>query len=242
MERSALVTGGTGSIGSSIVRALTQNNISVVFQYHSDSQRAAEISRETGATSIQIDLRTGVIPDFPDVDILVNSAGVLLTKTSVEEVGDAEIEQTLAVNLVAPFHLIRRVVPGMKARRWGRIVNIGSIYAHRGTSNNSTYNVSKHALLGLTRSAAKDLASFGITVNQVDPSAVDSDIIDDLARRYAASGATTFEAYKQDLASGIPVGRLADAKEIASAVAYLVSEEAGFITGEALVVDGGLIA
>lgn len=242
MNKKAFVTGGTGSIGAAIVCALRESGADVDFQFNSNHTGAAKLAEETGAVAVQMNLGEAFQVDLSDVDILVNSAGILLTKTSIEEVSDEEMEETLAVNLLAPFRLMRAAVPGMKSRGWGRIVNIGSIYAHRGVGKNSSYNISKHALLGMTRSAAKDLAAHGITVNQVDPSAVDSRIIDDLARRFAASGEVTEAEYKEQIADVIPVGRLADPRDIAAAVLYLSEERSGFVTGESLIVDGGLIS
>lgn len=241
MSRKAFVTGGTGSIGSSIVEGLSAAGADVRFQYHSNRTIANRLVEETGAKAVRVDLSGPIDLDLSDVDILVNSAGIILAKTSVEEVDDKEMSETLEINLMAPFRLTRAVVPGMIDRGWGRIINIGSIYSQRGVGRNSSYNISKHALLGLTRSAAKDLAKYSITVNQVDPSAVDSAIIDGIAERLSQGGSLTAEEYKRDIAQAIPVGRLADPSDIASAVVYLASESAGFITGEALVVDGGLI-
>ncbi|MGA5078773.1 SDR family NAD(P)-dependent oxidoreductase [Streptomyces griseoincarnatus] len=242
MGKKAFVTGGTGSIGAAIVREFRESGIEVGFQFNSNHEGAAKLAEETGAKAVRMNLADAFHIDLGDVDILVNSAGILLTKTSIEEVSDEEMDETLAVNLMAPFRLMRAVIPGMKARGWGRIINIGSIYAHRGVGKNSSYNISKHALLGMTRSAAKDLAADGITVNQVDPSAVDSRIIDDLARRFAASGGITEAEYKEQIAGVIPVGRLAAPRDIAAAVLYLSGEQSGFVTGESLIVDGGLIS
>lgn len=242
MAHKAFVTGGTGSIGKSIVETLSSAGIEVRFQFKDNRTIADELASKTGATAVQLDLQGRIDLDLSDVDILVNSAGIILAKTSIEEVDDEEMYETFEVNVMAPFRLVRAVVPGMIDRKWGRIISIGSIYAHRGTSRNASYNISKHALLGLTRSAAKDLAKYSITANQIDPSAVDSAIIDAIAERLSATGDFTAEKYKNDIAESIPVGRLADPKDIASAVAFLASPAAGFITGEALVVDGGYIA
>jgi NAD(P)-dependent dehydrogenase (short-subunit alcohol dehydrogenase family) len=241
--KTALVTGGSGSIGRAIVERLVKDGLHVTFQFHSDETGAASLARETGATPLRMDLLSSAVGREPlAFDVLVNSAGVLLTKTSIEQVSDNEMEKTLAVNLWAPFRLLRSVVPTMIDRGWGRIINVGSIYAQRGTSNNSSYNISKHALLGMTRSASWDLAKHGITVNQVDPSAVESRIIDDLATRYAASGTTTEQEYKQAIADAIPARRLAAPADIAGAVSFLASEDSSFLTGQGIAVDGGLIA
>jgi NAD(P)-dependent dehydrogenase (short-subunit alcohol dehydrogenase family) len=152
------------------------------------------------------------------------------------------LTSTIAINLLAPFRLCQQCLPFMVEQGYGRIVNVGSIYAERGCSNNSSYNVSKHGLLGLTRSLAHEYASHGIAVNQVDPSAVESAMMNRIAARNVEQGkAKSTGEYLDGVREAIPAGRMADPKDIAAGVIYLV-EQSGFVTGAALPIDGGAIA
>jgi NAD(P)-dependent dehydrogenase (short-subunit alcohol dehydrogenase family) len=148
--------------------------------------------------------------------VLVNAAAVLLTKTLTHEVPEQELRDTITINLVAPFRACQQCLPFMMDQRYGRIVNIGSIYAERGSSDNSSYNVSKHGLLGLTRSLAHEYASYNIAVNQIDPSAVESEMMHRIATSNVERGrAESVEAYLDSVRNAIPAGRMADPKDIA---------------------------
>jgi 3-hydroxybutyrate dehydrogenase len=240
--RRALVTGATGSIGRAVVEALADRGFDVWFQYHAHEEAARRLETETGGTGFSLDLSAPFELPRNDFHVLVNSAAILLTKTLAHEVSDEELVSTIAINLLAPFRLCQQCLPFMLEQRYGRIVNIGSIYAERGCSENSSYNVSKHGLLGLTRSLAHEYASYGISVNQVDPSAVESDMMNRIAASNVERGkAESTGEYLDAVREAIPAGRMADPKDIAASVVYLV-EQSGFVTGAALPVDGGAIA
>jgi len=240
-ERRVLVTGGTGSTGAGIVRELASiEGLDVWFQYHGQAEAAAALERECGVTGFALDLSKRFELPRRDFDILVNSAGVLLTKTLAHEVTEDELVYTIAVNLLAPFRMCQACLPYMMERRYGRIVNIGSIYAERGCAENSSYNVSKHGLLGLTRSLAKEYATYGIAVNQIDPSAVEGDMMNRIAAGNVARGRSgSSDEYLKGVRAAIPAGRLAAPQDIAQGVVYLI-QQSGFVTGVALPIDGGV--
>jgi 3-hydroxybutyrate dehydrogenase len=240
--RRALVTGGTGSIGVAIVEAFAQRGFEVWFQYHKQGEAASRLQEASGATGFGLDLSASCELPRKDFHVLVNAAAILLTKTLTHEVSDRELTDTIAINLIAPFRLCQQCIPFMLEQKYGRIVNIGSIYAERGCSRNSSYNVSKHGLLGLTRSLAHEYAGDGIAVNQIDPSAVESEMMNRIAASNVERGQSeSAEKYLDAVREAIPAGRMADPQEIADAVVYLV-EQSGFVTGAALPIDGGLIA
>ena len=177
-----------------------------------------------------------------EFDILVNSAGVILTKTLLDSVPLEELRTTLQINTVAPFLLCQLVLPHMLRSRYGRIINIGSIWAERGIAENSSYNVSKHALLGLTRSLAKEYAAEGICANQVDPAAVESEIMHRLARSNVERGnISSVEEYLARAATFNPTGSLVTPDEVARAVQWLAFD-ASHVNGVAIPIDGGFLA
>jgi 3-hydroxybutyrate dehydrogenase len=242
VTRRALVTGGTGSIGAAIVAALADRGMEVWFQYHRQDSAARALEAKSGATGFSLDLSAQMDLPRRDFHVLVNAAAILLTKTLTHEVPNEELVDTIAINLIAPFRFCQQCLPFMLSERYGRIVNIGSIYAERGCTRNSSYNVSKHGLLGLTRSLAHEYAGDGIAVNQIDPSAVESDMMDRIAAANVDQGrAASTESYLDAVCEAIPAGRMANPSEIADAAVYLV-EQSGFVTGASLPVDGGLIA
>jgi len=240
--RRVLVTGGTGSIGRALVRTLThETDLDVSFQFGSSMEVARQLELETGAAGIQIDLAQPFELPRNDFHILINAAAVLLTKTLAHEVTEDELIRTTTVNLLAPFRMCQQCLPYMMQSRYGRIVNIGSIYAERGCTENSSYNVSKHGLLGLTRSLAKEYAEFGIAVNQIDPSAVESEMMERIARgNVDRARASSVQGYLDGVRDAIPVGRLASVQDIVDGVLYLI-RQSGFVTGVALPIDGGVI-
>jgi NAD(P)-dependent dehydrogenase (short-subunit alcohol dehydrogenase family) len=239
----AFVTGGTGSVGQAIVKRLANGSKEVVFQYSSQDEAANALKHETGAEAWKCEFNQHLKLPSGEFGIVVNSAGVLLTKTDVEGISDEEWQQTMHVNAYVPFAIAREYVPGMKKRSWGRIVNIGSIYSLRGSTRNGAYNMSKHALSGLTRSLAKEVGPFGITANEVCPAAVTSRTMDRVAQDNVDAGnAESTDSFLSSVAAAIPAGRMARPEDIASMVEYLVSDEAGFLNGVSIPVDGGLIA
>jgi 3-oxoacyl-[acyl-carrier protein] reductase len=238
-NRVALVTGGSRGIGKAIALALAQAGAAVAVNYRARSEEAAAvidaIQRSGGrAVALAADVAiAGAVQSMVGevetrlgpIDILVNNAGMAAAR-GLDDITEADFDRTMAVNLKSAFLCTQAVLPGMRARRWGRIVNISSVGARAGaTSISVAYAASKAGLEGLTRGYAARLAPEGVTVNAVAPGLTDTDM-----------GKPLIEA---GLAARIPVGRFATGDEIAQAVLLLIGN--GFITGETLAVNGGVL-
>lgn len=235
-NRVALVTGGSRGIGEAIALALAKAGAAVAVNYRERSQEAAavveNIQRNGGrAAAIAADVSLagavrGMISDVESrlgpIDILVNNAGIAVTR-GLDEITEEDFDRTVAVNLKSAFLCTQGVLPGMRGRRWGRIVNISSIAARGAGSISVAYNASKAGLEGLTRGYASRLAPEGVTVNAVAPGLIDTEM-----------GKPLIEA---GVIARIPVGRSGTGEEIAQAVMLLVRD--GYITGQTLAVNGG---
>jgi 3-oxoacyl-[acyl-carrier protein] reductase len=238
--RTALVTGASGVIGRACALALAGEGARIVVAYGSGEQRAAETAdqvKAAGAEAVlaQADLAhpaaaKELVAAAGDggVDVLVNNAG--LTRDGLLlRMRDDDFQDVLSVNLVAAFRCTREALRGMLRRRWGRIVSISSVVGLVGNPGQANYAASKAGLIGLTLSVAREVAQRGITANVVAPGYIPSKLTDAMS-----------EEAKQATLSGIPAGRLGTPEEVAAAVRFLASEEAGYITGQVLAVDGGL--
>jgi 3-oxoacyl-[acyl-carrier protein] reductase len=236
--KTALVTGASGGIGAEIARALHKQGAVVAL---SGTRRealdalAAELVERVHVLPADLSLPEEALRLINDaeaamgkVDILVNNAG--LTKDGLAmRMSDADWEKVFNVDLAAPFRLIRASLKFMLRRKAGRIINIGSIVGSTGNPGQANYASAKAGLIGLTKSLAQEVASRGITVNLVAPGFVATPMTDALN-----------DAQKTDLAGKIPLGRLGQPSDIAAAVVYLASEEAGWVTGSTVHVNGGM--
>lgn len=228
-------------MGMKLVERFVENDYKVVFQYHTNDDKANDLSQRTEAMKWQADFSNDFeLPDR-DFDIVINNAGILLTKTYTADVTDEEWEKTLQVNLTAPFKIIKKYLPSMVSSSWGRIINIGSIYSLRGTENNSSYNVSKHGLSGLTKTVAKEYASEGITCNEICPAAIESDTMDRIARQKEEEQDISATEFLNQVREANPSGRMVFPEDVASVALFLASPKAEFINGESIVVDGAQI-
>ncbi len=236
MGRVAIVTGGTRGIGKAISRMLSDAGYTVASVYGHDDKTAEKFRSETGMPVYKINVadfdgcETGVRQienDLGPIDVLVNNAGITRDGTLQRMTKDAWRE-VVETNLGSCFNMCHAVFEGMRERRFGRIVNIGSINGQAGQYGQVNYAAAKSGIHGFTKALAQEGAPRGITVNAVAPGYVDTDMV-------AAVPANVLEK----IVARIPIGRLGRPEEIARGVLFLVSDEAGFVTGSTLSINGG---
>jgi 3-oxoacyl-[acyl-carrier protein] reductase len=218
VARVALVTGASRGIGAAIAARLESDGVHVL------KPSRAELDLEQ-RESISRFLASGAAAK---VDILINNAGINDIRP-LEEIDDATWDRMVQVNLRAPLALLQGVASGMKARGWGRVVNIGSLFGQVTREGRGSYSAVKAGLSGLTRTAAVELAPFGVLVNAVCPGYVETA----LTRKN-----NTPEALER-IRQSIPLGRLAEPRDIADCVAFFASEQNRYLTGQSILVDGG---
>ncbi len=241
--RSAVVTGGSRGIGRAIVLRLAAQGADVAFSYRGNADAAAETAAAVESLgrrglAVQGDVSQPEAADalikaaldaFGKVDILVNNAGItrddLIMRMSIED-----WRSVLETNLFGAFYAIKAVTRPMLRAKSGRVINITSVSGQAGQMGQANYSSAKAGLIGLTKATARELASRGITCNAVAPGFVDTELTRDLS-----------EALKEQIRERTPLGRFGTTEEIANAVAFLASDEAAFITGQVLAVDGGLV-
>ena len=236
MARVAIVTGGTRGIGRAICEALKADGLTVVANYAGNEEKARAFSDETGIPAYKWDVGDHeaalagcrqVEADVGPIEVLVNNAGITrdgtLLKMSFEDWYDV-----MRINLGGCFNMAKGCFAGMKDRGWGRIVNIGSINGQAGQYGQVNYAAAKSGIHGFTKALAQEGARFGVTVNAIAPGYIDTDMV-----------AAVPEAVLEKIVARIPVGRLGRAEEIARGVAFLASEDGGFITGSTMSINGG---
>jgi len=233
MNMKILITGGTGSVGAELVKRFTANEKNEVwFTYHNNTERAKLLSQQHHCKAIRIE---DIDNDF---DIIINNAAIVNSFVSCEDVLLENWEETLKVNLTLPFTIIKKNLPHMKEKSWGRIINISSIYGVRAEEDVTPYTTSKHGLIGLTKSVAKEYAKFGITCNAICPGTVVSELSERIADYYTSNEKERQE-YFEELNNAVPAKRLVYPKEIADFAYFIASEEAAYINGATLMIDGG---
>jgi len=236
MARVAIVTGGTRGIGRAISLALKEQGHEVVANYAGNEEKARAFTAETGIRAYQWDVGdheatlagcARVEAEVGPIDIVVNNAGITrdgtLLRMSFEAWNDV-----IRINLGGCFNMAKACFEGMKERNWGRIVNIGSINGQAGQYGQVNYAAAKSGIHGFTKALAQEGARFGITVNAIAPGYIDTDMV-----------AAVPEPVLEKIVARIPIGRLGHADEIARAVAFLTSEDAGFVTGSTMSINGG---
>ncbi|MEI9850422.1 MAG: acetoacetyl-CoA reductase [Sphingomonas sp.] len=236
MARVAIVTGGTRGIGEAISLALQQAGLTVAANYAGNAEKARAFTERTGIASYQWDVGDfgacaagvkQVEADLGPVDVLVNNAGITRDGTLLKMTREMW-EDVIRINLGGCFNMAHAVFPGMRDRKWGRIVNIGSINGQAGQYGQVNYAAAKSGIHGFTKALAQEGARAGVTVNAIAPGYIDTDMV-------AAVPADVLEK----IVAKIPVGRLGQASEIARGVTFLCSEEGGFVTGSTLSINGG---
>lgn len=220
MGRTALVTGGASGIGKACAEFLAAEGLAVVT---ADIVPGADLHLDVTDSAQVADAA-----DRHAVDVLVNSAGVIGPNKPFTDVADDEWETTFAVNVTGTFYLCRAFIPGMVERGWGRVVNIASIAGKEGNPNLAAYSASKAAVLGLTKSLGKELATTGVLVNAVAPAVIETPM-----------AAATAPAVLERLVSLIPMRRMGLAREVAELVGWLASERCSFSTGAVYDISGG---
>lgn len=240
--KNALVTGGGRGIGKAIAKALAAEGAFVAIGYNGSKegaeQTAAEIQADGGEAEIyQCNVADSTaceawtqefLKERGTIDILINNSGI--TKDNLlMKMKEEEFTQVLDVNLTGTFHMIKQVSRQMLKQRSGRIINLTSVVGICGNMGQANYAASKAGVIGLTKSAAKELASRGITVNAVAPGFIESDMTDAMT-----------DAAKEAVLNQIPLKKYGNAADVANMVCYLASEKAAYITGQVIQVDGGM--
>ena len=236
MGRVALVTGGTRGIGYGIVERLKADGFAVAAGYAGNEEAAKACADQLGVMIVK-----GNVGEFEDcqravaeveaqlgpVDVLVNNAGIT-RDAMLHKMTPQQWNEVIFVNLASIFNMSRQVIEGMRERGYGRIINISSINGQKGQMGQTNYSAAKAGVIGFTKALAQETAAKGITVNCVAPGYIDTEMVSAVPQNVL-----------DRIVGGIPVGRLGKAEEIAACVAFLAREDASFITGATLTVNGG---
>ncbi|PTR09787.1 MULTISPECIES: acetoacetyl-CoA reductase [Novosphingobium] len=236
MTRVAIVTGGTRGIGEAICLALQEQGRTVVANYAGNEEKAKAFTERTGIKAYRWDVGdheatlegcARVAAEVGAIDIVVNNAGItrdgVLHKMSFDD-----WNEVMRINLGGCFNMAKATFQGMRDRGWGRIVNIGSINGQAGQYGQVNYAAAKSGIHGFTKALAQEGAKYGVTVNAIAPGYIDTDMV-----------AAVPPAVLEKIVARIPTGRLGQASEIARGVAFLTSEEGGFVTGSTMSINGG---
>ena len=236
MARVAIVTGGTRGIGEAISLALREAGMNVAATYAGNEERARAFTERTGIKAYKFDVGDfdaviagvqQIESELGPVDILVNNAGITRDGT-MKKMSRQSWDEVIDANLGGCFNMAKAVWAGMNERKYGRIVNIGSINGQAGQYGQVNYAAAKSGIHGFTKALAQEGARAGITVNAIAPGYIDTDMV-----------AAVPEDVLQKIVAKIPVGRLGKAEEIARGVLFLCAEDGGFITGSTLSINGG---
>jgi acetoacetyl-CoA reductase len=236
MAKIAIVTGGTRGIGAAISKRLKEDGFTVVANYAGNAEKAKAFEDDTGIRAYQWDVGdhqacldgcAQVANDVGPIDVLVNNAGITRDGTLLKMTYEMW-DDVMRINLGGCFNMAKALFPGMRERGWGRIVNIGSINGQGGQYGQVNYAAAKSGIHGFTKALAQEGAKFGVTVNALAPGYIDTDMV-----------AAVPEDVLAKIVAKVPVGRLGQAEEIARGVAFLCSDNAGFVTGSTLSINGG---
>ncbi|MCP5265039.1 MAG: SDR family oxidoreductase [Burkholderiaceae bacterium] len=249
----AFVTGASRGIGEAIARAYAHEGASICLAA-TDAKRLAEVESGLGvpaarAMTVALDVGDGDAVHaavaaceqrFGRIDVLVNSAGVYKPASFLDYDID-DFERLIRVNLYGTIHTMQATLAGMQQRGFGRIVNIASTAGKWASRNQSAYNVSKHAVVGLTRCVALEAAGTGVTVNAICPGFVKTDMLNNLFDGQAQASSVSADAAIAGALARVPIGRMLEPREIADLAVHLATREAGGMTGQSVLVDGGML-
>ena len=236
MSRVAIVTGGTRGIGEAISTGLKDAGFRVAATYAGNDEAARRFTDKTGIAVYKFDVSDygqctesveKIVADLGPVDVLVNNAGITRDGT-LHRMSFEQWNSVIQTNLSSCFNMCRCVIEGMRERGFGRIVNIGSVNGQAGQYGQVNYAAAKSGIHGFTKALAQEGAAKGVTVNAIAPGYIDTDMVRAVPERVL-----------EKIISGIPVGRLGHAEEIARGVLFLVADEAGFVTGSTMSINGG---
>ena len=255
--KTALVTGSTSGIGASIANALAEEGCNIVLNGFGDvadiELQCARLRRIHGVKALYdgADLMSAdqikqmmdrAIAEFGGVDILVNNAGIQHV-AAIDDFPPDKWHAIIAVDLIASFHTVRHALPGMKARNWGRIINVASAHALVASPYKSAYVAAKHGLAGLTKTIALEVAELGITANAICPGYVRTPLVEkQIPDTAKARGISEEQVIRDVLLAAQPTKRFVEADEVAALCAFLASESAASLTGAVLAMDGGWTA
>ena len=232
--KKALITGGSGGIGSAVCRALARDGFAVTLGYHSHEEAARALAEEIGGKAFRADLSVpeeaeALCAEAGDVDVLVNCAGMAWSGL-LQDMSEKEWRQLFAVNVDGIFRCTRAVIPAMIRRQSGCIIHISSVLGVSGGSCETAYSATKGAVISFTRALAMELGPSGIRVNCICPGCIDTPMLDVYSPEE-----------KLDLIDRTALGRLGTGEDVAELAAFLASERASFITGQPITVDGGFM-
>ena len=240
--RVALVTGGGRGIGRALAVRLAEEGANLAISYRSNDAAAGEVAEKVRGAGVEIELFkgdvsspedvealfNGVSDTFGRVDILVNNAGITRDNLMMR-MKEEEFDDVLRTNLKGTYLCTRAALRPMVRARWGRIVNVSSVVGLVGNAGQANYAASKAGIIGFTKSVAREVAQRGITVNAVAPGYVETELTGSLP-----------EKVKEQIREQVPAGRFGEPEEVAEVIAFLVGEEAGYVTGQTIAVDGGM--
>ena len=237
--KSALVTGASGGIGSAVARALHNQGAELII----NGTRSSELEKLAAELGNRVHVLQGDLADTNSIgclaeeaekisdngiDILVNNAGITRDNLLVR-LSDQDLMDVINLNLIAGFHLTRKIIRGMMKRKWGRIIGISSVVGITGNAGQTNYAAAKAGMIGFSKALALEVASRGITVNNIAPGFIKTPMTEDLSEEQVTR-----------LQASVPIGRLGEAEDVAAAVVYLASLEASYVTGATLNVNGGM--
>lgn len=252
-NRRALITGGSRGIGKAIARRFVEEGAGVFLCARGESalkETAEELRQMGGTVAIQaadvsdpgsVERLVGqVLAEFEVLDILVNNAGIMMPGRFMEYTFK-EFDRIMKVNFYGVYHVTRAVLPAMMERKRGKIINIASTAGKWGSMNQSAYNTSKHAVVGLTRCLALEMAPFHINVNAICPAGVEGDEIESMVEHWARELKITKEQARKHITSRSPLGRFIHPDEVAALAVYLASDESEAMTAQSLSLCGGYL-
>lgn len=252
-DRCALITGGSRGIGFGIAEAFVQQGADVLLA-GTNIEKLQQARERLAGRGPKVEIAAADVSDraacldlvrtataaLGKVEILVNSAAIYTPRRFLDYSFE-EFEAVQRVNLFGPFHLTQAVLPQMLEHKWGRVINIASTAGKWASRNQAAYNVSKHGLVGMTRCVALETAGTGVTVNAICPGLVQTDLLNQFWQQHAAIGKTTPEAVQAELLKRQPIGRFLDVSEVGQLAVYLASPESDGMTGQSLLLDGGML-